>query len=206
MALYIINHPVTEHVLTYLRDWKTTQAEYHTLCRRIGMILFTKAFENLALESTTVTTPLCNCKGKTLANDVVLIPILRAGFALLSPALELLPEAMVGYFGLQRDEETAQVECYYQKLPPITDMDVFILDPMLATGNSAHFSIQMLRNLQPKSINFVSILGAPEGIRRIMDEFPLVNIFTIAVDKELNEKNFIVPGLGDFGDRFHGTL
>ncbi|MDR1366648.1 MAG: uracil phosphoribosyltransferase [Puniceicoccales bacterium] len=205
MALHIINHPIAEHVLTNLRDRKTTQAEYHTLCRRIGTILFTKAFENLALESTTVTTPLCNCEGKILASDVVLIPILRAGFALLTPALELLPDAIVGYFGLQRNGE-AKVECYYQKLPPVTDMDVFILDPMLATGNSAHFAIRMLQNFQPKSINFVSILGAPEGIRRIMDEFPLVNIFTIAMDKELNEKNFIVPGLGDFGDRFHGTL
>ncbi|MDR2812242.1 MAG: uracil phosphoribosyltransferase [Puniceicoccales bacterium] len=206
MALHVVNHPIAEHVLTDLRKRKTTAAEYRSLCRRIGAILLVKAFENLELKSVTVGTPLGDCEGKVLVSNVVLVPILRAGLALLSPALELLPEAMVGYFGLQRSEEAMQIECYYQKLPPMAGADVFILDPMLASGCSAQFAIQRLQDLHPKSISFVSILAAPEGIRRLMDEFPTVNIFTVAVDKELDGRNFIIPGLGDFGDRFHGTL
>jgi uracil phosphoribosyltransferase len=171
----------------------------------MGTILFSEVFENLALKPMAIVTPLGNCEGKILANNVVLVPILRAGLALLTPALELLPEAAIGYFGLQRNGEKAAIECYYQKLPPTIGADVFILDPMLATGNSANFVIGALQKTQPKSINFVSIIAAPEGIRQLMDEFPAVNIFTVAMDKELDGKNFIVPGLGDFGNRFHGT-
>jgi uracil phosphoribosyltransferase len=203
VALHVVNHPLGEHVLTFLRKRETTPAEYRTLCRRIGTILLAKAFENLELKPETVTTPFGNCECKILASKVVLIPILRAGLALLTPALELLPEAAVGYFGLQRSEEN--VECYYQKLPPIADADVFILDPMLATGHSMSFVIQTLQKAQPKSINSVSIIAAPEGLRWLMDEFPAVNIFTVVMDEKLDGKNFIIPGLGDFGNRFHGT-
>ncbi|MDR1435263.1 MAG: uracil phosphoribosyltransferase [Puniceicoccales bacterium] len=205
MALHIVNHPLGENILVSLRNRDTTVAEYHALCRRIGVVLFVKACENLDLKLTTTETPLCKCEGKILANPIALVPILRAGLALLAPALDLIPEASVGYFGLRRSEKEGHPEPYYQNLPPIADANVFILDPMIATGSTASFAIRALQKFQPKSIGFISILAAPEGIRHLMDKFPHIDIYTIALDRGLDEKNFILPGLGDFGDRFHGT-
>jgi uracil phosphoribosyltransferase len=208
MALHIVNHPIAEHVLASLRDHETTTAAYRSLGHRIGSLLFAKAFENLATKEIQVRTPLENCTCKTLALDrnIVLVPILRAGLALLNPALELLPEAMVGYIGLQRNEKTSQSELYYKKFPTIADADVFILDPIIATGGTSGQAIRMLQELKPRNISLVSIISAPEGIGYLMDNFPDMDIFTVAMDQRLNENKFILPGLGDFGDRFNGTL
>ena len=143
---------------------------------------------------------------KYIKNKVVFIPVLRAGLALLDPAIRFIPNAGVGYFGLQRNEETAQPEFYYQKLPDMKDAEVFILDPMLATGGSSAYVIDALLKMPIKSVTMVSIICAPEGVKYLQERFPTVHIYTTALDEKLNEKKFIVPGLGDFGDRYHGTV
>ena len=206
MALHVVNHPLAEHVLSALRDKDTSPAMYRVLCKRIAAVLLTHAFENLELQERVVETPLCPCTTKVFRDPIVFIPVLRAGLALLDPAITLIPEAKVGYFGLQRNEVTAQPEFYYKKLPEIKDAAVFVLDPMLATGGSSAFVLDTLSQLPAKTITMVSVIAAPEGVELLMKKFPSVDIYTTALDEKLNEQKFIVPGLGDFGDRFHGTL
>ncbi len=206
MSLHVVNHPVAEHALSFLRAKQTSAAEYRALCKRVFQILLTKALENLEMYNSTVDTPICECQVRFLKNRTVFVPVLRAGLAALSPALEFLPEASVGYFGLQRNEITATPEFYYSKLPEISNTDVFVLDPMLATGGSCEYVFERLNEMNAKTLSLISVIAAQEGIDRILKKFPSVNIYTVAVDEKLNDQKFIVPGLGDFGDRFNGTV
>jgi uracil phosphoribosyltransferase len=140
-----------------------------------------------------------------MQDDIVLIPILRAGVSMVETALSFLPFARIGYFGMQRDEVTAIASTYYQKLPPLENANVILLDPMLATGGSADYAIEQIQELKPLSVSFCCVVAAPEGVSRLKEKYPNLKIFSIALDSHLNERKFIVPGLGDFGDRYHGT-
>jgi uracil phosphoribosyltransferase len=203
--LHEISHPVGLHALTILRDKTSTLAEFRDACTQVVPCVLYEATKDFELQLKRITTPLCDMDGFKMKNDVVLVPVLRAGVSMVEAALKFLPYARVGYFGLQRDEQTAIASTYYQKLPPLAGAHVILLDPMLATGGSADYSIQEISKLNPRTISFCCIVAAPEGVSRLVEKYPDVHIYTIALDKELNEKKYIVPGLGDFGDRYHGT-
>lgn len=206
MAFHIVRHPIAESVLTRLRDRDTDVCDYHLLCRRIVSVLLVEALRSLELKSTPVHTPLASYEGRTLLDSVVFVVITRAGTAMLAPALELLPEAAIGTIGIERDPITAEARCYYQKLPELKGRYVVVLDPMLATGHSAALAFSLIAPQQPKILSLVSILAAPEGVEHLMGQFPAAQLYAAALDQGLNEQKFIIPGLGDFGDRFHGTL
>jgi uracil phosphoribosyltransferase len=203
--LHIIGHPVGLHALTILRDKTSTLAQFRDACAQVVPCVLFEATKDFEVRTKPIATPLCDMDGFELKHPVVLVPVLRAGVSMVETALKFLPYARVGYFGLQRDEQTAIASTYYQKLPPVTDANVILLDPMLATGGSADYSIQEIGKLKPKTISFCCIVAAPEGVRRLAGKYPAVQIYTIALDSHLDEKKFIVPGLGDFGDRYHGT-
>ena len=164
-----------------------------------------EATKDLAETARTVSTPLEDVEAHSLADPIVLVPILRAGLGLLEPLVDLFPEARVGYIGLERDDATFKPTTYYSKLPKVDDSRVFVLDPMLATGGSASAAIKAVREAGASRIRMVSVVAAPEGVKVLEDAHPDVDIVTAAVDRELNDRAFILPGLGDFGDRLYGT-
>lgn len=206
MSYHIVNHPIAAQALTVLRDKTSTVNQFRDACQQAVPIVLLEATKNVELKDKPIETPLCPTTGRVIANDIIIVPILRAGVSMLTQALTLLPFARVGYFGLQRDEQTALPFTYYQKLPPIDNAHVILIDPMLATGGSSAYALtEILKMGKPKSVAFCSIVAAPEGVQAIREKFPDVDIYTLAEDECLNEHKFIVPGLGDFGDRFHGT-
>ena len=198
-----------EHFLTLLRDRGTPMALFRDAARELARLLAAEASLLLPLQTTHIDTPLAPAAGKRLSQPAVLIPILRAGLALLPAFQELLPEAPIGFFGMRRDEKTALPRLYYENLPPLSPNGwVLLLDPMLATGGSANLAFDRLKSLGQdlaKAI-LISIIAAPEGVRALKTRHPEVRLITGAVDMKLDAKKFIVPGLGDFGDRFFGTL
>jgi uracil phosphoribosyltransferase len=201
-----VRHALVEHVLCRLRDEATPSEEFRRLARRISYLLISEATRDLASVEARVQTPLTTAVVRRLAGRVVAIPVLRAGLGMLEPFLELVPEAQVGYVGLERNEETAVARRYYQKVPKgIDEAAVFLLDPMLATGGSAVMALAALRELGVRGARVLSIVAAPEGIARLAAEAPDAILFTAAVDQGLNDRKFILPGLGDFGDRLYGT-
>ena len=201
-----VKHALVEHVLASLRDERTPAEDFRRLARRISYLLAAEATRDLATCAAEVPTPLETAPVQRLATPVVAIPVLRAGLGMLEPFLELVPEAQVGYVGLERNEETAVARRYYEKVPKgIEKAAVFLLDPMLATGGSAVLALQALRDLGVRGVRVLSIVSAPEGIRRVEAEAPDAVLYTAAVDRGLNDRKFIVPGLGDFGDRLYGT-
>ncbi|MDE6576394.1 MAG: uracil phosphoribosyltransferase [Opitutales bacterium] len=206
MAFHVVRHPIAESVLTRLRDRDTSVCEYHLLCRQVSFILLAEALRSLELKTVPINTPLAPCEGNAIADLVTFVAISRAGTAMLGPALELLPEATIGTIGIERDPMTTEAHCYYQKLPKIKGRYVVVLDPMLATGHSAALAFSLIAPQQPKILSLVSVLAAPEGVEHLMKKFPSAQLYAAALDQGLNEQNFIVPGLGDFGDRFYGTL
>lgn len=202
----LIDNPFAQHALGYLRDKNTQVAQYRFYSDQLCQILICESLRGLQLENETVQTPLAAKQVKRIQEDIVVVPILRAGIAMLQSALQLLPHARVGFVGLQRDEKTAIAKEYYWKLPEISkNTIVLITDPMLATGGSILHVLKRLQAFQPKEIRIVSVIAAPEGIAAVHSEFPNVKIFTAAVDEKLNDQKFIVPGLGDYGDRYFGT-
>jgi uracil phosphoribosyltransferase len=205
--LHILNHPLGEHVVTHLRDRTTKPATFRTLSYQISLLLAFEATRNFATKEAIVETPLEKHIGKVLAEPTVLVPILRAGISMVQPFADLLPELSVGYIGLERDEQTAVARSYYSKLPPLGARRVLILDPMLATGGSAVQAIQVVvaHGAATKDLALVSVVAAPEGVRAVEAVDPQINIFTAAVDRELNARRYILPGLGDYGDRLYGT-
>jgi uracil phosphoribosyltransferase len=204
--LVISEHPLIQHKLTILRDVETDFPKFRHLVREIAMLLAHEATENLALEATTVKTPMGTAPGHVLKEHIGLVPILRAGLGMVDAILEMLPSAQVWHIGLYRDEETLRPVTYYNKLPEIPTVQVcLILDPMLATGGSAIAVSDMLKEWGAKRIKFVGLLGAPEGIEALQSKHPDVDIHLAAVDERLNDIGFIVPGLGDAGDRQFGT-
>ena len=201
----LVEHPISKQALTVLRDSESTINQFREACSQVVPVVLLEATKDIELKKKQIKTPLCETDGYTLKNDIVLIPILRAGISMLDSAMRFMPFAKVGYFGMQRDEKTAIASTYYHKLPNIKGADVILLDPMLATGGSAEYALSEISKLGPKSLSFCCIVSAPEGINRLSAKFPDVRIYTLAIDEKLDENAYIVPGLGDFGDRFHGT-
>jgi uracil phosphoribosyltransferase len=193
--------------LMELRDARTAPPAFRRAANRISVLLAAEALRDLPSSSATVTTPLGPAEGRVVLTDVVVVPVLRAGLGMLDAVLELLPTARVGHIGLQRDEATAIASRYYSKLPPdLSNSYVLMIDPMLATGGSAVAAIDLIKAAGAKAISMICIVSAPEGVSLLERAHPDVAIFTPVVDKELNPHKFIVPGLGDFGDRLYGTV
>lgn len=203
----IIDHPLVRRDVTILRDQNTESETFRAALQRISNILAVEISKEFKLITKEVTTPLEKTNGAKLANDVILVPVLRAGLGMVNGFLQIIPEAKVGHIGLQRDEETLKPVEYYYKVPNKLDSaNVIILDPMLATGGSASEAISYLKKRGAKNIFFSSIVCAPAGVNKIEFEHPEIKIFTAALDRELNDKGYILPGLGDAGDRTFGTL
>jgi len=189
-----------------LRNATTPCDEFRRLARRVSLLLAVEATRDLALQEALVTTPLESARGLRLAARVVAVPVLRAGLGMLDAFLELVPQAQVGYFGLERNEETAVARRYYEKVPAtLGEAIVFLLDPMLATGGSAAMALEGLAGLGARRARLLSIVAAPEGVAHVSAAMPEAEIYTAAVDRELNARKYILPGLGDFGDRLFGT-
>ncbi len=190
-----------------LRDARTAPPAFRRAANRISVLLAAEALRDLPSSVATVTTPLGPAEGRVVLTDVVVVPVLRAGLGMLDAVLELLPTARVGHIGLQRDEATAIASRYYSKLPPgLAKSHVLMIDPMLATGGSAAAAIDLIKATGASAISMICIVSAPEGISLLERVHPDVAIFTPVVDKQLNAHKFIVPGLGDFGDRLYGTV
>jgi uracil phosphoribosyltransferase len=206
MPLVVVRHAVVCEALARLRDRATGPEEFRRVAKRVALILAAEATRDLATRGATIDTPLETAPAERLGARVVAVPILRAGLGMLEPFLEIVPEAEVGYFGLQRDERTAVARRYYEKIPgDLGSAEVFLLDPMLATGGSAAMAIDGLCGMGARSVRLLSVVAAPEGVAHLEASCPGTRIFTAAVDRELNAQKFILPGLGDFGDRLYGT-
>ncbi|MDA8584774.1 uracil phosphoribosyltransferase [Rhodobacteraceae bacterium] len=205
--LTIVDHPLVQHKLTLMREVGTPTAVFRQLLREISTLLAYEVTRNLDMTSRQITTPLQEMNAPVLAGrKLALVSILRAGNGLLDGMLDLIPSARVGFVGLYRDEQTLEPVQYYCKLPgEISDRLVIAVDPMLATGNSSVAAIDLIKEEGATNIRFLCLLAAPEGIARMQEAHPDVPIVTAAVDERLNEKGYIVPGLGDAGDRMYGT-
>jgi uracil phosphoribosyltransferase len=207
VPLTVLDHPLAEDLLARLRERDTGPAEFRTLTRRIGWLLVIEATRDLMTERMTIETPLEETKAHRIAEPLVAIPVLRAGLGLLDAATDLYPDTVVGYLGLERDEQTLEPRDYYAKLPRMEGRRALVLDPMLATGGSGSAAIAHVKaNSNPTSISFVCVVAAPEGVAKLEADHPAVPIVAGALDRELNDVGFILPGLGDFGDRLHGTV
>lgn len=201
-----IKHPFLTHKLTALRDVNTSHKEFRELASEITMLICYEALKNIEVEDFTIKTPMTEMTGKRMKNDIVVVPILRAGVGMLDGILSLVPNARVGFLGIYRDHDTKMPVEYYSKLPEnLTNPLVFIIDPMLATGGSVVAAIDILKKQGFKNIVLVSIISAPEGIKIVEDAHPDVQIFTGSVDDYLDDNKYIIPGLGDAGDRLYGT-
>ncbi len=206
MTLHIVDHPLLHDIMARLRDRETSSEEYRALTYRISTFLVAEATRNLPTREVEIETPLEKTTVRRLASRVVAVPVLRAGIGMLQAFVDLVPGTEVGYFGLQRDEETAQARCYYEKVPAdLGEAVVYLLDPMLATGGSAAMAVEGLMARGAKDVRLVVIVAAPEGVELLSQRAPGTEIFTAALDRGLNGRKYIVPGLGDFGDRLYGT-
>lgn len=204
--VHLVDHPLVHDVLAELRDETTPPERFRQLAGRISVLLGAEALRDLPTTSEMVKTPLGPANGQRVRQDVVLAPVLRAGLGMLPGMLELVPGARVGHIGLQRDEATAVASQYYAKLPPrLEESFVLLIDPMLATGGSAVAALDFLSRAGARTMRLVCIVAAPEGVALVEKAYPQVPIFTPVIDERLNAHKFIVPGLGDFGDRLYGT-
>lgn len=203
----VLDHPLIQHKLTFLRDKNTGSKMFRELVSEVSMLMCYEATRDLPLESIEIETPVAKATTKVLAGrKLAFVPILRAGCGMLDAMLQMIPAAKVGHIGLYRDENTFEPVEYYNKLPvDIQDRDVFVLDPMLATGGSAVDAITIIKKSNPKSIKFLCIVAAPQGIKALTEAHPDVQVFCAAKDETLNDNCYIVPGLGDAGDRIFGT-
>ncbi|HEV1992105.1 MAG TPA: uracil phosphoribosyltransferase [Candidatus Dormibacteraeota bacterium] len=205
MPLKVSRHPLVADSLRGLRDRATSPEEFRVLARKIITLLLYEATADLPVRHGTVETPLKKAAAITVEQEVVAIPVLRAGLGLLGPVLELLPRVSVGYIGLERDEQTAVARIYYEKLPDMVGKVPLLLDPMLATGGSAARALDLIKEAGGRDTRMICVVAAPEGVKALEESHPEVRIFTAALDEGLNDRMFIVPGLGDFGDRLFGT-
>ncbi|MDL0088985.1 uracil phosphoribosyltransferase [Campylobacter gastrosuis] len=202
----LISHPLIEHKLAILRDERTPPFQFRMLIDEISYLMMFEATRDLALREVSVKTPVTTANAKKLATKVMICPILRAALGMLDSVFKLMPDASVGFLGFQRNEKTAQAEFFYAKLPPdATARTAIIIDPMFATGGTAIDAVKFLKDRGVSEIKFISIIAAPEGLRRFSDVYPDVEVYTAAIDERLNEQNYIVPGLGDAGDRVFNT-
>jgi uracil phosphoribosyltransferase len=204
--LTVVDHPLAGHLLSGLRDAATEPERFRYLTERLSMVLVLEATRHLPTAPATVQTPLAPADVRLLAGNVIAVPILRAGLGLLTAVTSLLPDVQVGYVGLERDEQTLNPISYYIKVPDLSGRSVLLLDPMLATGGSASFAAELLTTRGAEDLTLVCVVAAPEGVERLRAEHPGVRIVTAGLDEKLNDVGYIVPGLGDFGDRLFGTF
>ena len=205
MPLVVLEHALAGHLLARLRDETTPPERFRSLTRSLTQILVSEAARNLPTKLLAVKTPMEETSCPVLEREIVVAPVLRAGLGMLDATLEMLPEASVGYIGLERDEATAQARTYYCKLPDLTNRVVLLLDPMLATGGSAAWAAQKLYEAGAAQIMLLCIVAAPQGIAFLAEQFPDLHIVAASQDRGLNDRKYILPGLGDFGDRLYGT-
>lgn len=205
MAVTVVEHPLARHLLLTLRDETTPPEQFRHITKRLTTLLIVAATHDYPTRPATVRTPLVTAEGSVLGQPLVAVPILRAGLGMLDAVVELFPQVRVGYLGLERDEATFEPSEYYAKLPRLDDAITFVLDPMLATGGSASAALDSVKKAGAGKVRMVSIVSAPEGVNVLQETHPDVDIVTAAVDEELNASAYIVPGLGDFGDRLFGT-
>ena len=206
MAVHLVEHPLVHDALAELRDATTPAMAFRRAARRISTLLIADALRSVPVTSGTVTTPLGPAPARLVDGDIVFVPVLRAGLGMLDAALDLVPKARVGHIGLQRDEATAVASRYYSRLPPdLASSFVVLLDPMLATGGSAAAGVDLIKAAGARTICMTCIVSAPEGVALLESRHPDVAVYTPVIDRELNAHKFIVPGLGDFGDRLYGT-
>ncbi|MCI3921415.1 uracil phosphoribosyltransferase [Paenibacillus sp. TRM 82003] len=205
--VFLCDHPLIQHKLTYIRDERTNTKDFRELVDEVATLMAYEITRDVPLESTTVRTPVATAEAKVISGRMLgLIPILRAGLGMVDGILKLLPAAKVGHIGLYRDPETLQPVEYYAKLPTdVTERELIVIDPMLATGGSAIAAIQMLKNRNCHQIKLMCLIAAPEGVKAMQEAHPDVDIYTAAIDEYLNDHGYIIPGLGDAGDRLFGT-
>jgi uracil phosphoribosyltransferase len=207
VSVHIVDHPLVHDALVSLRDKQTDAEQFRRAAMRISVLLAAQALSDVPTIDVTVETPLGPAPGRRISGHVVVVPVLRAGLGMLDAVLELVPGARVGHIGLQRDEMTAVASQYYSKLPARLDASyVLMIDPMLATGGSAVAALDLLQQAGAKVIRMICIVAAPEGVSLVERHHPDVAIYTPVVDRQLNDHKYIVPGLGDFGDRLYGTV
>lgn len=203
----VINHPLIQHKLTIMRMKETSTKDFRELLEEIAMLMCYEVTRDLPMEEVDIETPICKCKSKMISGKKLgIVPILRAGLGMVDGFVNLIPACRVGHIGLYRDPETHQPVEYYCKLPPdIEERELIVVDPMLATGGSSIAAIQFIKNRGCKNIKLVCLVGCPEGIKAIQEAHPDVDVYIAAIDEKLNENKYIVPGLGDAGDRLFGT-
>ncbi len=207
VPVHVVSHPLVQDALVTLRDLRTGADEFRRTAQRISVLLAVEALRDVPTKDVVVETPLEPAPGRQVRGDVVVVPVLRAGLGMLDAVLALVPNARVGHLGLQRDETTAVASQYYAKLPPhLGESYVLMIDPMLATGGSAVSGLDRLMAAGARSIRIACIVAAPEGVAVVQAKYPDVAIYTPVIDRALNEHKFILPGLGDFGDRLYGTI
>ena len=202
----VITHPLVQHNLTRLRDKRTRPQEFRRLLSEMAALMLYEATRDFAVSPALVQTPLSPARGFKLSREVVLVPVLRAGLGMLESILQLIPNARVGFIGLKREESTLRAQFYHKSLPKnLQRSEVILIDPMLATGGSAVAALDLLDELDARRVRLVNLVAAPEGIRQVRRHYPALPIFTAAVDRKLNERGYILPGLGDAGDRLFGV-
>ena len=202
----VIAHPLVQHNLSRLRDKRTQSQEFRRLLGEIASLMLYEATRNFAVRPVSVQTPLAPARGSRLEREVVLVPVLRAGLGMLDSILQLIPHARVGFIGLKREETTLRAQFYHKSLPEnLGRFEVILIDPMLATGGSAVAALDLLTGQGARHVRLVNLVAAPEGIRRVRKSYPKLPIFTAAIDRRLNDRGYILPGLGDAGDRLFGT-
>jgi len=202
----VISHPLVQHNLTRLRDKRTRSQEFRRVFGEVAVLMLYEATRSFAVRRIPVQTPLAPAGGFRLQREVVLVPVLRAGLGMLDSILQLVPNARVGFIGLKREETTLRAMFYHKSLPPdLSPFEVILIDPMLATGGSAVAAMDLIAELGAKHVRLVNLVAVPEGIRRVRLHYPNLPIFTAAIDRKLNEKGYILPGLGDAGDRLFGV-
>jgi uracil phosphoribosyltransferase len=203
--LHLVDHPLCSHIVTHLRDRTTIPVTFRTLTYQIGILLAIEATRQLPTRPCTIETPLERYEGRVLAQTLVIVPILRAGIGMVQPFTDLFPDVQVGYVGLERDDDTAVARNYYSKLPSLEQKQVLLLDPMLATGGSAVQAIELLKASGARKCTIACVVAAPEGVQAVERVDRQIDIYAAALDRELNDRKYILPGLGDFGDRLYGT-
>ena len=205
MEVKVINHSLAKHYLTILRDINTNPDQFRDATNKLSSLLITEATREINIDDRKIDTPLAPYVGSKISNESVAVPVLRAGLGLLEGVQNILPNLSVGYIGVQRNEETSHPEDYFSKLPDVSGKNIFVLEPMLATGGSLSFAISKIKEAGGTNISAICVVSAPEGIERIKNDHPDVTLFTASIDDGLNENWYIVPGLGDMGDRLFGT-
>ncbi len=205
MSLTVVDHPLVQHLLATLRDAATPPPRFRAVAKRLSVALVIEAVRDLRTTDTEVRTPLERTTGERLDSELCAVAILRAGLGMVDAVLVLFPRATVGFIGLERDDATLTPSIYYEKLPEVDGRQVVVLDPMLATGGTAVAACHRVAREGPAGMRFVCVVAAPEGVERMSREHPDVPVYAAALDRGLNDRGYILPGLGDFGDRLFGT-